>query len=449
MPDYRIVYSDELCHYGIPGMRWGVRRFQNKDGSLTNAGKKRYDVDIEGAKSRVKEAKLNEKKAVENYNRQTFYGTFYNQKAIDRVNDSAKKTRWAKQDLESEKIKQKLNNETKEKSSHRLKLEQQYMDKGMSKEEAEIAAYKRVKTEKILAVSAGVAVASAAAYVAYKQYDKNVDKVLKSGTTLQNISSDSNKGVSDAFYASLNKSDNTKYRGIYGNTIKSSGKDVYETKIKATKDLNMASQKSARNALNELLNEDPQFRKSFDAQLRSWKESTEIGKMFGNATPGQARVMKKASESYKNGKIDSNVYDAFNSMLVDHTNSNARYVSEKFYDKLKSKGYDAILDINDKKNSGYHSKKPIIVFNGGSKLSVDSIRQVGSSEIENAKEKGYMDIMVKSLAPQVAATGMGVAAGMLGSKYSSSKNDDKIVREYIKEHPNTKLSYKEILRNAK
>ena len=89
------------------------------------------------------------------------------------------------------------------------------------------------------------------------------------------------------------------------------------------------------------------------------------------------------------------------------------------------------------------------MFNGGSKLSVDSIRQVGSSEIENAKEKGYMDIMVKSLAPQVAATGMGVAAGMLGSKYSSSKNDDKIVREYIKEHPNTKLSYKEILRNAK
>ena len=159
--------------------------------------------------------------------------------------------------------------------------------------------------------------------------------------------------------------------------------------------------------------------------------------------------MKKASESYKNGKVDSNVYDAFNTMLADHTNSNARYVSEKFYDKLKSKGYDAILDINDKKNSGYHSKKPIIVFNGGSKLSVDSIRQVGSSEIENAKEKGYMDIMVKSLAPQVAATGMGVAAGMLGSKYSSSKNDDKIVREYIKEHPNTKLSYKEILRNAK
>lgn len=32
----------ELYHYGVKGMRWGVRRYQNQDGSLTNAGKKRY-----------------------------------------------------------------------------------------------------------------------------------------------------------------------------------------------------------------------------------------------------------------------------------------------------------------------------------------------------------------------------------------------------------------------
>ena len=37
--------SNELQHWGIKGMRWGVRRYQNKDGSLTPAGKKRYDDD--------------------------------------------------------------------------------------------------------------------------------------------------------------------------------------------------------------------------------------------------------------------------------------------------------------------------------------------------------------------------------------------------------------------
>lgn len=34
----------ELYHHGIKGQRWGVRRFQNKDGSYTAAGKKRYQA---------------------------------------------------------------------------------------------------------------------------------------------------------------------------------------------------------------------------------------------------------------------------------------------------------------------------------------------------------------------------------------------------------------------
>lgn len=37
--------ENSLAHYGIRGMKWGVRRYQNKDGTLTAAGKKRYSED--------------------------------------------------------------------------------------------------------------------------------------------------------------------------------------------------------------------------------------------------------------------------------------------------------------------------------------------------------------------------------------------------------------------
>lgn len=39
---YEIREVDELSHHGITGQRWGIRRFQNKDGSLTDEGRKRY-----------------------------------------------------------------------------------------------------------------------------------------------------------------------------------------------------------------------------------------------------------------------------------------------------------------------------------------------------------------------------------------------------------------------
>lgn len=58
-----IYYGDTLYHHGIKGQKWGLRKYQNEDGSLTAAGREHYGYGVEEARASLRNARKSNDKA--------------------------------------------------------------------------------------------------------------------------------------------------------------------------------------------------------------------------------------------------------------------------------------------------------------------------------------------------------------------------------------------------
>lgn len=408
------VYNDEyLAHHGIKGMHWGIRRFRNRDGSLTAAGRARYDVDLKKSKQAVKNAKAR-------------------YSSSGRIGDKAA-YKAAKAAYRNDKIKNKLNQETK-KSQHRLNLEKKYMAKGLTQEEAEVAAYKRARAEKIIAACAATTIVAVGAYLAANEIDRRTDKIVSDKTQWKRIASDDSKELHDVFYQAHGR-DAQKYEGLYG-AQKGYGQygDIFQKTIR-TSGLKVASQERGRQALQEALTGDSSLKKDFVYNVKARAYNPYLG-------PKQQGLAKRALRDLNAGKVTPAVYDIFNSEIVGTHGEDP--LSQKVFSSLKKQGFHAIEDMNDRKYSGYGAKSATIVFDK-SRATVESVRKVSTKEITE-KAKYEMKVIqgktwVKS---RLAMAGAGVAIGA-GVKANRTRKENTVVANYRKQHPNTELSYEQIL----
>ena len=155
--------------------------------------------------------------------------------------------------------------------------------------------------------------------------------------------------------------------------------------------------------------------------------------------------MNDAFRRIREGKIDNKVYEAFNIALVDHRPP-MQALTDKFYDSLSSKGYNAIKDINDAKYSGYETINPMIIFNAKGKLGLEGATQL----TKDAINKSYNMSTAMIVGSEFAKLGAYIAGPILGSKVIKSQarksKETNMVKDYRKEHPESKLSNTEIIR---
>ncbi len=329
---------NELYHHGVKGQKWGVRRYQYADGTLTPDGKKRY-----------------------------------NKATSDRVST-----------MMNQKVKYVVN--------------------------------------------------SARTQITGKQY---VDGYLKQGTTFARIQT-SKEFENFAFYATYKKSDTDKYMGLFGKNLtsraakeaklaeevsnatgdvvdikkaqelrsRSDSMKVYQLRLESTKKLRVPSDENASDITAKLLKE-KDFKGNVIASIVDSKEKMK--------RPQQQILFKQAQNALRKepDKLTSSekvaIYKAFNLSLVNH-NKQEIAAQDRFYSELKKKGYNAILDYNDKEYSSYHAKRPMIVFDTDS-VALQSVAEADPKVVDKLYRKYNAERIVKE---SVAST-LGIVT-KLGSK---------------------------------
>lgn len=345
------MYADDyLYHHGILGQKWGIRRYQNEDGSLTVEGTKHYGYgDAEKADERERMNRVKKGAAIAG-------GIVAGLGAAVVVGNT------------------------------------------LSKDEKDMNALDKKIYGMLTKTDAGKNIVDELRRDKDGMFNLDADYVIPKGTTTYHVGTNPNGPTHQGKWMSLNKSDADFYKGVYTKIMDArsgSNSDKYQSTFVADNDIKGAGKNTASKVFMNQYRKDKALRETFWDRVNYHTEAHP-------ETLGNMRDILAKADANRNKSIRSRIdyekkmrdigYDFFNIGLTDHgpatskitkTNYNFDYdMGKNFYNDLSKKGYGSIRDLHDLKYSTFHTRDPQIMFNTDRDLRKLGTRKISKEELD-------------------------------------------------------------------